>query len=140
MSSMSPPPDRSRGRGYFWLGLFLCVLGIGLAAVQLAVLKLTVTPWYSPALATIGAIVLLLSSSVRPTIPRVFFFVLVAAFAGLQWHALTNLMKLPEYQGPVAAGKSIPAFTSTSADGKPFTEADLRDGSRRAMVFFRGRW
>ena len=29
---------------------------------------------------------------------------------------------------------------STFADGRPFTDEDLRDGSRHVMVFFRGRW
>jgi hypothetical protein len=138
--SMSPTNERSRGRGLFWLGLLACLLGPALAAAQFALLQRLDIPWYSPALASIGALMLLLSAAKRPTIPRVLFLVFTAAFAGFQWYAVTTLMKLPEYQGPIAAGKSIPPFTSTFADGKPFSEADLRDGSRRMMVFFRGKW
>jgi hypothetical protein len=53
---------------------------------------------------------------------------------------LSSLMKLPAYEGPARPGQEFPAFASTYPDGRSFTEADLRDGSRRAMVFFRGRW
>jgi hypothetical protein len=49
-------------------------------------------------------------------------------------------MKLPAYEGPARPGQEFPAFASTYPDSRSFTEADLRDGSRRAMVFFRGRW
>jgi hypothetical protein len=66
--------------------------------------------------------------------------VLVAAFAGLQWYFLVALMKLPAYEGPAQAGNPLPAFHAIRADGRPFTEADLRDGSWRVLTFFRGRW
>ncbi len=138
--STSPANEPSRGRGLFWLGLLLCLLGPALVAAQFALLKRLDVPWYCPALASLGALMLLLSTAKRPTIPRVLFLVFTTAFAGFQWYALTTMMKLPEYQGPIAAGKAIPAFASTFADGKPFSEADLRDGSRRMMVFFRGKW
>ena len=65
---------------------------------------------------------------------------MVAAFAGFQWYFLASLVKLPDYDGPVRAGRQLPAFSTTLADGRPFTDADFRDGSRRVMVFFRGRW
>ena len=64
---------------------------------------------------------------------------LVAAFAGFQWYFLVSLMKLPDYAGPAQAGKQFPAFAATLADGRPFTDADLRDGAAR-HGFFRGRW
>jgi hypothetical protein len=50
-------------------------------------------------------------------------------------------MKLPDYEGPARAGQQLPAFQATLAsNGRPFTDADLGDGHRRVMVFFRGRW
>ena len=139
-ATASPPATRvSLGRGYFWAGLGACVFGLGLAYVQFALKHLAV-PWYSPTLATIGALLLLVSVARRFTIARVLALVLVASFAGLQWFILGSLMKLPAYEGPARAGTSFPAFASSYADGRPFTDADLRDGSRRVMVFFRGRW
>jgi hypothetical protein len=135
----TPAKERSRGRAYFWAGLGACLLGLALTAVQFSLKHLAV-PWYSPVLATVGAFLLLVSLARRRSISRVIALVLVAALAGYQWYALVWLMKLPDYQGPARAGQQLPAFSAALADGRPFTEADLRDGSRRVMVFFRGRW
>jgi hypothetical protein len=129
----------SRGRAYFWAGIFAWLLGLGLAAAQFGLKHLAV-PWYSPVLATLGVALLVVAVAHRRSIPRVIGLVLVAAFAGLEWYFLVSLMKLPAYEGPAQAGKPFPAFTATLADGRPFTDADLRDGSRRVMAFFRGRW
>jgi hypothetical protein len=107
--------------------------------VQLRLQNLT-APWYSPVLATLGALLILLAVLRRRTIPRLLALVLVAAFAGLQWYFMAVLVKLPEYAGPARAGQPIPAFQTTLADGRPFTEENLRDGSRHVLVFFRGRW
>jgi hypothetical protein len=135
----SPATDRTRGRAYFWFGLAACLLGLALVFVQLG-LKLLFDPWYSPALATLGAALLLVSVARRCSIPRVVALVLVAALAGLQWYFLVSLVKLPDYEGPAQAGKQLPEFRTTLADGRPFTTSDLRDGSRQVLVFFRGRW
>jgi hypothetical protein len=131
--------NRSTGRGYLWGGLALCLLGLVLTIAQFS-LKYLFVPWYSPALATIGAFLMLRALAGRRSIPRMIALVLVAAFAGLQWYVFGSLMKLPSYEGPARAGKSLPAFTAMFADGRPFTDADLRDGSKRVLVFFRGRW
>ena len=131
--------QRSRGRAYFWAGIFVCLLGVVVALAQFWLKHLAV-PWYSPILATLGAFLLLVAASRRRSIPRVIALVLVAAFAGLQWYFLAVLMKLPDYEGPARAGQPFPVFHSTFADGRPFTEADLRDGSRHVLVVFRGRW
>jgi peroxiredoxin len=40
----------------------------------------------------------------------------------------------------VAAGKPFPVFTTTKADGSPFTQRDLEGDRITVMVFFRGRW
>jgi hypothetical protein len=135
----SPPTQRPPGRGTFWGGIGLCLLGLALFFVQFGLKQLFV-PWYSPALATAGAGLLLLSVTRRRSVPRIIVLVLVTAFAGLQWYFLAALTKLPDYAGPARAGKQLPPFRATFADGRPFTEADLRDGSRRVMTFFRGRW
>jgi hypothetical protein len=50
------------------------------------------------------------------------------------------LSRLPAYTGPVQEGKPFPAFATTWADGRPFTDADLRQSQPTVLVFFRGRW
>ena len=136
----TPPVDRrSPGRAYFWVGILACLLGPVLFMAQFA-LKHLATPWYSPVLATLGAFLLVVALVRRRSIPRVIALVLVTAFAGLQWYFLVVLFKLPPYEGPARAGQPIPAFRSTFADGRSFTDDDLRDGSRHVLVFFRGRW
>jgi hypothetical protein len=114
-------------------------LGLALVSIQFSLGRLFV-PWYAPVLATLGTLFLLISVAWRRTIPRIIALVLVAALAALEWYTLVALVKLPDYQGPAQPGKQFPAFTATSADGRPFTDANLRDGSRRVLVFFRGRW
>ncbi len=134
-----PEAGRRYGRFYLWAGLAACLLGLVLAIAQFG-LKVTGVPWYSPALATAGAVLLLVAVARRHSVPRVIALVLVTALAGFEWYTLVWLMKLPAYEGPALAGRPLPAFASTRADGRPFTDADLRDGSRRVMTFFRGRW
>ena len=131
--------ERARGRAYFWAGIGVCLLGLALVFVQFG-LKYLFVPWYSPVLATIGALLLLSSAAQRRSIPRVVVLVLVAAFAGFQWYFFASMIKLPSYAGPAQAGKQLPPFRATFADGRAFTDADLRDGSRHVLVFFRGRW
>jgi hypothetical protein len=142
MTTLATTPSagqRSRGRAYFWAGISVCLLGLALAVVQFGLNYLAV-PWYSPVLATLGAFLLVVAVARRRSIPRMVALVLVAAFAGLQWYVLVSLMKLPDYEGPARAGQPIFAFRNSLADGRPFTEEDLRDGSRHVLVFFRGRW
>jgi hypothetical protein len=133
-----PANERPLGRATFWLGIAACLLGPALAVAQFS-LNYLIVPWYSPALATLGALLLLVSLARRRSVLRIAAFVVVAAFAGFQWVSLASL-GLPAYEGPVRAGRQLPAFRTTLADGRPFTDADFRDGSRRVMVFFRGRW
>lgn len=142
MTTTSTPlsaSDRSRGRGYFWGGIFLCLLGLALVVGQLS-LKYLIVPWYSPALATVGVLLLVIAVVQRWSIPRIAGLLLVAAIAGSQWYMLGSAMKLPAYEGPAQAGKQLPPFQSQLAAGTPFTDADLKDGNRRVLVFFRGRW
>ena len=55
VSTTAPSIDRSRGRMIFWAGIGACLLGLVLVVVQLG-LKLVFVPWYSPILATLGAV------------------------------------------------------------------------------------
>lgn len=134
-----PANQRSRGLVYFWAGIGACLLGLILVFVQFG-LKYLFVPWYSPVLATLGAVLLFFSVTGRRSLPRLVALVLVAAFAGLQWYFLTSMVKLPDYAGPAQPGKQLPSFRASFADGSSFTQADLSDGSRRVMTFFRGRW
>ena len=134
-----PDSGGSPGRASFWFGLALCLLGPALVAAQFR-LKHLIVPWYSPALATLGGVLVLVSLARRPSVLRAIALVVVASFAAFQWVFVGSLIKLPAYDGPVQAGRAFPAFRSTLADGRPFTDADFRDGSRHVMVFFRGRW
>jgi hypothetical protein len=114
------------------------VLGLAATVIQFS-LMIMKTPWYSPVLATIGAILLVVALAHRRSIPRVIGLVLVVGLAGLQWYFLGVLMKLPDYKGP-QAGRPVPAFAATLADGRTFRDEDLRDGGRNVLVIFRGRW
>ena len=132
-------PPRPQGRACFWAGLAACLIGLAVAVAQFSLKQLFV-PWYAPALATLGALLLFVAVVRRPGIVRIAALLLVAGLAGLEWFFLVSFLKLPDYEGPAQAGRPFPAFSSTHADGQPFTDANLRDGSRHAMVFFRGRW
>jgi hypothetical protein len=129
---------RNTGRLWLWLGLCLPVLAIVAYAVQVSNAILTV-PWYVPALATLGAILLIVAVCQKRTVWRILALVLIVILAGLEW-AFMFAVRLPTYQGPVAVGKPFPAFATARADGTPFTERDLQGGPSRVLVFFRGRW
>jgi hypothetical protein len=134
----SPPIRRSRGRWWLWLGVGLGLLGEALYLVQVFLLKQLVTPWYLPIMATAGALLVLISVRQRLTWARMVGLVLLALFGGFQWYFLLSISRLPEYKGPVQAEKKIPPFTTTLADGKPFTEKDLEKGTPTGLVFYRG--
>jgi hypothetical protein len=139
VSSTPPTTTRSTGRAWFWAGLGACLLGLALLAVHISQ-KWLFMPWYTPALATLGALFVLVAVARRRSIVRVAALLLLAAFAGLQWFFFASLMRLPAYEGPARPGQPFPAFHSSFADSRPFVNADLQDGTRRALVFFRGRW
>ena len=139
LSATALANERPRGRAYFWAGLGLCLLGLALVMAQYH-LKLLIVPWYAPALTTLGALLLLGSVARRQSVIRVLALGLVAALAAFEWYFLVSLTRLPAYEGPARAGQKIPAFRTTLADGRPFTEQDLQDGTPSVLVFFRGRW
>jgi hypothetical protein len=134
----TPSTASPRGRLLMLLGLGLAALGIAAYAVRLWLHRLSV-PWYMPAMALVGAILVAVSLREKRTVWRVLALIVVAALGGFEVMAL-NAMRLPPYTGPVAVGRPFPAFEARLADGTPFTQADLAGDRHTALVFFRGRW
>jgi hypothetical protein len=129
---------RSAGRYLLFLGLALTILGMMGYVTQIAMKRLF-TPWYMPAMATLGVVLVMLALWNARTVWRMLALLLVVLVAGAEW-AFLLAMGVPEYTGPVAAGQPFPTFMSARADGKLFTERDLQGDQNNVLVFFRGRW
>jgi hypothetical protein len=125
---------------WLWLGVGLFFLGVALFFVQAFLLKQLVTPWYLPILFTLGVLLALVSVRQRPTWTRVIAALVLALLCAGQWYFILSISRLPEYKGPVQVDKKISAFTTTFADGSPFTEKDLQKGTPTVLVFYRGHW
>ena len=138
--SASPPIARSRGRLWLWLGVGLFLLGFVLYFVQAFQFKHLVTPWYMPILFTLGVLLALVSVRQRPTWTRVIASLVLALLCAGEWYFILSMSRLPEYKGTVQVDKKIPEFTTTLADGAPFTEKDLQKGTPTVLVFNRGHW
>jgi hypothetical protein len=138
--SLEPVPviTRPRGRWLFWLGLTLPFIALGAYIVQFQQ-HVFVMPWYVPAAAVIGLIALAIAVWQRPSVVRIGGLALIALFCAGQAFFLTK-SKLPAYSGPVHVGESIPAFHTTLADGRAFSDRDLKQGKSNVLLFFRGRW
>jgi hypothetical protein len=130
------PPRRRR---YFLLGASIFFLGIIIYVVQMAT-KHLVVPWHVPILGTIGVLLMLVSVVQRPGILRIIGLVIFIALAGMEWHVLLIGSKIAPYTGPAHQGEKLPAFTATFADGRPFSQETLQDGTATVLVFFRGHW
>jgi hypothetical protein len=139
MTTSSPAgPRRYPGRLYLLLGLAVTALGIVGYIVQINLERLTM-PWYLPASATLGVLLLVLSLLQARSIWRVLALALVLLFAGAEYAMLWKV-RLPEYKGPIAVGQPFPAFATKRADDTTFTQADLQGDQDTVMVFFRGHW
>ena len=134
----TPSTHRSRGRLFLLLGLGLAVLGVVAYVVQFSLGRLTV-PWYMPALASLGVVLVIASLRETRTVWRVLALVAVVLLGGFELMAL-NAMRLPPYRGPIAVGRPFPAFEAKRADGTPFTQDDLAGDRHAVLVVFRGRW
>ena len=139
-SSTEPVVGKPPGRGRLLLalGFVLALAGIGGYIVQVAMLRLT-TPWYMPALTTLGALLLVVSLWQRRTFWRILGLVVLVLLAGAEW-AILFMAMLPKYEGPVTESKPFPKFATEKADGTSFTQSDLESGQNSLLVFFRGRW
>jgi hypothetical protein len=137
-TSSSALPRRYPGRLFLWLGLALTALGLAAYVMQLSQKNLT-TPWYLPASATIGLLLVLVALFQARSVWRFLALVLVFLFAGAEWTFLLGT-RLPDYSGPVAQGEAFPDFKTVQSDGTPFTQENLVGDKDTVMVFFRGRW
>jgi hypothetical protein len=137
-TSSNSAPAHFRGRLFLLLGLGLAVLGVVAFIVQIALGRLMV-PWYTPALASLGVCLVIISLVERRTIWRVVALTAVMLLAGAEW-AILYAMRLPPYTGPITVGRPFPAFETTRADGTPFAQSNLAGEQHTVLVFFRGRW
>jgi len=137
-SSPIAPQGRTGGRLLLLTGLGLAASGVVAYAVQLSLQRL-ILPWYMPALALLGVVLVAASLRKRRTVWRWLGLAAVVLLSMAEVAALQS-MRLPPYQGPIAAGRAFPTFESKRADGTPFTQDDLAGDRDQALVFFRGRW
>src|SRR5436190_24192962 len=106
---------KSSGRALMWFGLLAAFAGIGAYVIQFSAKQLT-TPWYMPALATLGVVLVAWSIVRARTIWRILALIFVVLLAGFEW-TLMFQMQLPAYAGPAKIGKALPAFVTARADG-----------------------
>ena len=145
------PPRRRRyfllGASIFFLGIIITVTAAlsGWSALTYITSGAEHVAWIRMlrehiALTTIGVLLMLVSVVQRPGILRIIGLVIFIALAGMEWHVLLIGSKIAPYTGPAHQGEKLPAFTATFADGKPFTQETLQDGTGTVLVFFRGHW
>src|SRR5262245_59162834 len=109
--------SRRPGRLLLVLGLVLVALSVIGYVLQVRA-GLLAAPWYMPVAALVAAGLIVLSLRKARSIWRVLALVFVLLLGAAQATMLLAL-RLPEYKGPVAAGKPFPAFQSLRADGTP---------------------
>jgi hypothetical protein len=137
--AITPTTTARTGRLWSWLGLAATFLGITAYMMEFLFFKHLGTPWYAPLLATLGAALGLLSFGKRRTILRFLTLILLVFLAGFEWFWMFSFTTLPQYNGP-SAGESLPLFEATLANGQPFRNTDLSNGTPTAVIFFRGHW
>ena len=123
----------------FLLGVLLFLSGPVLYFVQLQVQYLGM-PWYVPALATAGVVCMAISVGQRRGILRSAGLLLFVVLCGLEWFFTLSVSKTPPYAGPDQPGRKVSEFAALFAEGTAFSNKDLEDGRRTALVFYRGRW
>lgn len=126
----------------FLIGLLLFVLGPITYAVQCQLAYLYMTPWYLPALSSVGVALMIVSVWQRRGIVRSIALGVFTLLCGLQWLFFLVLARTPDYQGPAQVGSKVPTFAAILADGSPFTSRDLEAdrGGATVLLFFRGHW
>jgi hypothetical protein len=124
---------------WFAAGVLLFVAGPLLYAWQFSQGRLGM-PWYAPGLATLGVVLMAFSAWQRRGLARCVGLALFGLLCGFQWFLVLVATRTPAYTGPAAVGQPLPDFAAQRADGTPFNTADLRQGGRTVLLFFRGRW
>jgi hypothetical protein len=130
---------RPRRRPLFLAGVLLFLLGPPIYVVQFQG-KLLFAPWYVPIMASIGVVLMVVSVWRRRGVARTIGMALFVVICVLEWFLLAAGTATPLYSGPAEPGRTVSAFTSNLADGTPFTEKELKQGSPTVLLFFRGRW
>jgi hypothetical protein len=128
------------GRLWFRLGMAVNLLGLVLYGIQFFALKQIVMPWYVLVLATLGVLMMAAPVWQQPSWSRLLGLGLFLLLTVFDWYFLVFFSRLPPYTGPAQTDHKFPAFTTTLADGSPFTEQDLQQGIPTVVLFFRGRW
>jgi hypothetical protein len=136
MTEISQPPSTRR---FEWLGIALCVVGIGLGIAQFSQGFLFV-PWYIPALSFAGALLVLTAFLRRRGIGTGIALFLTLGLAAFECFMLGVGLRTPPYEGPAKRGSPMPSFTTAYADGRTFTDKDLAGKGTTVLTFFRGRW
>jgi peroxiredoxin len=125
----------------FWAGAILAVAMMPIFFAQVFWAETLITPWYLPIGGTLAALAVLYAAAARW---RRWWTVCVAlvcvALAGFEWFFLLVATVLPAYEGPLAAGGTMPSFRATLADGAPIDESYFRQNHDTAVIFFQGRW
>jgi hypothetical protein len=129
---------RLRGRLFLLSGLGLAVLGIAAYVVQVSSQRLTV-PWYMPALAALGAALVVISLLDKRNVWRLAALLALVLLTAAEM-AFLHAVRLPPYTGSIVVGQQFPPFQAKRADGAEFTQRDLTGDSKNVIVVFRGRW
>jgi hypothetical protein len=133
-------PQTALGRWpLFLFGFLIFIAGPVMNAVQMQMGDLS-TPWHVPILGSIGVFFMLLSVLARGGVLRIIGLIFFALFCAFEWFFVLVFTVTPAYAGTVREGQPFPAFTAALADGKPFTDAELKNDKATILVFFRGRW
>lgn len=142
MTAAPPTPELPPAKAWPWysLGILAVLLGVGLYAVQLLLLKALATPWHTAVIGTLGIFLMLMAVLKKPSGLKLGGFLLLAFVVGGEWYFLLHMSRVPAYSGPAIAGAKLPPFAAAAADGSPFTPASLEKGQATALIFYRGRW
>ena len=111
MSTALPAaPSRFRGRLLLLLGLGLAVLGVAAYVVQISLQRLMV-PWYMPALAVLGVVLIVMSLWERRTVWRVLALLTVVLLAGCRAGDVLRAATAPVH-GADRCGTTFPCLRS----------------------------
>ena len=142
MNLVEPPysdTPRHAGRLYIILGMLAAFSGLAIYAVQLQ-MKVLITPWYAPILATFGALLVVAALVKSRTVWRWLATGSITLFAAAQWLMMLVAMSAPAYTGAAIAGQPFPDFTTSLANGSVFSLEDFKRDQSTVLLFFRGRW
>jgi hypothetical protein len=143
MANLQPDTAKTSASPQRWpflfFGILLCLLGPIIYGVRFGQYHLE-TPWYVPALTTVGVLFMVVSVWQRRGVLRSVVLVLFILVCCFEWFFVVVVAKTPLYTGPALPGHKMPTFATTLADGKTFTNKDLEAGTSTVLIFYRGRW